>query len=62
MKNNNELYEIYIDNDCIAKYVPLQFALILIKAIYVEFYAEPELKITIKKYNPDTISAEEVKE
>ena len=59
---NSELYEIYIDNDCIAKYVPLQFALILIKAIYVEFYAEPELKITIKKYNPDTISAEEVKE
>lgn len=59
---NSELYEIYIDNDCIAKYIPLQFALILIKAIYVEFYAEPELKITIKKYNPDTISAEEVKE
>ena len=62
MKNNNELYEIYIDDDCIARYISLQFALILIKAIYVEFYAEPELKITIKKYNPNTISGEEVKE
>ena len=58
---NSEFYEIYIDDNCIAKYMPLQFALILIKAIYGEFYAEPELKVTIKKYNPDVI-AEEVKE
>ena len=59
---SSELYEIYIDNDCIARHMPLQFALILIKAIYSEFYAEPELKVTIKKYNPDTVSAEEVEE
>ena len=29
--------------------MPLQFALILTKAIYSEFYAEPKLKVTIQK-------------
>lgn len=44
-----ELYKVYIDNDTIAENMPLQFALILTKAIYSEFYAEPKLKVTIEK-------------
>ena len=49
-----ELYNVYIDNDLVSRYMPLQFALILTKAIYGEFYAEPNLKVTIEKINQDT--------
>lgn len=49
-----ELYNVYIDNDCVSHKMPLQFALILTKAIYGEFYAEPNLKVTIEKINWDT--------
>ena len=52
----NELFNVYVDNNCIAKYMPLQFALILTKAIYGEFYAEPNLRVTIEKYNPDVMA------
>ena len=49
-----ELYNVYIDNDLVGQYMPLQFALILTKAIYGEFYAEPNLKVTIEKISQDT--------
>ena len=46
---NSESYNVYIDNNLVGQKMPLQFALIFIKAIYGEFYAEPELSVTIKK-------------
>ena len=49
-----ELYKVYIDNDTIAENMPLQFALILTKAIYSEFYAEPKLRVTIEKMQLET--------
>lgn len=54
---NKELYQIKIDNDIVAQYMPLQFALILIKAMYSEFYAEPKLAVTIEKMDL-TVSAD----
>lgn len=51
---SSEFYNVYVDNDCIAWYMPLQFALVLIKAIYGEFYAEPNLKVTIEKVSKET--------
>lgn len=57
---NSELYKVYIGSEnCVGKYMPLQFALILTKAIYSEFYAEPELEVTIKRMYFDTTSAED---
>ena len=53
---NSELYEVYVGSDCIGKYMPLQYALILIKASYSEFYAEPELEMKIKKMTLNTES------
>ena len=44
-----EFYNVYVDKDCVAKNMPLQFALILTKAIYTEFYAEPSLIVMIEK-------------
>lgn len=44
-----EFFNVYVDDNCVAKDMPLQFALVLTKAIYGEFYAEPELKVTIQK-------------
>ena len=45
----SEFYEVYVGSDCVGKYMPLQYALILTKASYSEFYAEPGLEIKIKK-------------
>lgn len=63
---NSEFYNLYVDNNCVAEKMPLQFALILTKAIYSEFYAEPKLKVTIERVIFDTesedIKAEEVNE
>ena len=50
----SEFYKVYVDNNCVGENMPLQFALILIKAIYSEFYAEPNLKVTIKKVSYET--------
>ena len=49
--NSEFYYNVYIDDNRIAEYMPLQFALILTKAIYGEFYAEPNLKVTIEKFS-----------
>ena len=63
---NNEFYKVYVDDNCVAENMPLQFALILTKAIYSEFYAEPKLKVTIERVALDTesekIKAEEINE
>ena len=50
---SSEFYNVYIDDNCIAENMPLQFALILTKAIYGEFYAEPNLKVTIEKVSKE---------
>ena len=60
---NKEFYEVKIDNNLIAQYMPLQFALILTKAIYTEFYAESNLSVTIAKMQfAADLETEEVKE
>ena len=56
---SSEFYNVYIDDNCIAENMPLQFALILTKAIYGEFYAEPKLKVSIERVYFDTEMAEE---
>ena len=55
-----EFYKVYIDDDAVAENMPLQFALILVKAIYSEFYAEPKLRVTIEKMSFDTEKEKEV--
>ncbi len=50
---SSEFYNVYIDDNCIAENMPLQFALILTKAVYGEFYAEPSLKVTIEKVSKE---------
>ena len=64
---SSEFYNVYVDDNCVAENMPLQFALILTKAIYTEFYAEPKLKVTIERVPSDTesekpIKAEEINE
>lgn len=44
-----EFYNVYIDDNCVAENMALQYALILTKALYVEFYAEPHLRVTIER-------------
>lgn len=55
---SSEFYNVYIDNNRIAEHMPLQFALILTKAIYGEFYAEPNLRVTIEKISNETVAEE----
>ena len=51
---NSEYYKVRVDGNTVAEYMPLQFALILTKAIYSEFYAEPKLAVTIEKMQLET--------
>ena len=44
-----DTYSIYVENNKVADNLPLTYALILIKAIYVEFYNEKNLKVIIKR-------------
>lgn len=53
---SSEFYNVYIDDQCISENMPLQFALILTKAIYAEFYAESKLRVTIEKVSSDNAS------
>ena len=53
-KMGAEYFRVYVDEDLVGEYMPLQFALILTKAIYSEFYAEPKLKVTIQKMQFET--------
>lgn len=57
-----ELYKVYIDDNTVADNMPLQFALIFVKAIYSEFYAEPNLKVTIEKISSNKFEEEEIHE
>ena len=58
-----EFFNVYVDDNCVAQKMPLQFALVLTKAIYGEFYAEPELKVTIQKVaQAEVINAEVVED
>ena len=54
-----DFYKVYIDDNCVGEKMPLQFALIFVKAIYSEFYAEPNLKVTIEKVREDIAKEEE---
>ncbi len=51
---NSEYFKVSVDGNLVAEYMPLQFALILTKAIYSEFYAEPKLTVTIEKMQLET--------
>ena len=44
-----DLYKVVTGNVEVARYMPLDTALILVKALMVEYYADPELEYTIKK-------------
>ena len=46
---STDTYSIYVENNKVAENMPLTYALILIKAIYVEFYNEKNLKVIIKR-------------
>lgn len=60
MNSRDEYYNVIIgDDNIVGKYMPLQFALILVKAIYSEFYAEPDLKVSIQREVYDTIAVNE---
>jgi uncharacterized protein YgiM (DUF1202 family) len=43
------LYKVTTLNIDVARYMPLDTALILVKALMVEYYNDPELEYTIKK-------------
>lgn len=52
---NSDYFKVSINGDTVADHMPLQFALILTKSIYSEFYAEPNLAVTIEKMKFDTV-------
>lgn len=43
------LYKVSTLNVDVARYMPLETALILVKALMVEYYADPDIEYTIKR-------------
>ena len=48
-----DLYKITTANIDVARYMPLETTLILVKALMIEYYNEPDLEYTIKRENKD---------
>lgn len=48
-----DLYKVSTLNVDVARYMPLETALILVKALMTEYYNEPDLEYTIKRENKD---------
>ena len=44
-----DLYKVSTGSIDVARHMPLETALILVKALMVEYYAEPDLEYTIKR-------------
>lgn len=44
-----ELYKVMTGTVDVARYMPLETALILIKALMMDYYAEPDIEYTIKR-------------
>lgn len=44
-----DLYKVTTGNVDVARYMPLETALILVKALMVEYYNEPDLSYTIQR-------------
>ena len=42
-------YNIFVDGECVAKEVTLEYAMIFQKAMFDKFYLEKELEISIKR-------------
>lgn len=55
---NSDYFKVSVNGGQVADHMPLQFALILTKAIYSEFYAESNLAVTIEKMQYDTVEEE----
>ena len=51
-------YEVFVEDELVADYVPLNYATIFLKAIFEEYYKEPSLKVSIKKMD-NTVKAVE---
>lgn len=43
------LYKVSTLNIDVARYMPLETALILVKALMMEYYADPDIEYTIKR-------------
>lgn len=54
----SETYSVYVENDMVAEHMPLNYALILTKAIYMEFYNEKNLRVAIKRV-PNEVEIED---
>ena len=54
---SSNFYNVYIGEQKVACRMPLQFALILVKGMYAEFYNEPELRITIERCSDAVMEA-----
>ena len=44
-----DLYKVTTLNVDVARYMPLETALILVKALMIEYHAEPDIEYTIKR-------------
>lgn len=54
-----DLYKVTTGSVEVARYMPLETALILVKALMVEYYNEPELEYVIKREYSDEKALEE---
>lgn len=50
------LYKVSTENVDIARYMPLETALILVKALMMEYYADPDIEYIIKREKKEELN------
>lgn len=52
-------YNIFVDGECVARDMTLEYAMILQKAMFDKFYLESELEISIKRISTETVASDD---
>lgn len=52
-------YNIFVDGECVARDMTLEYAMILQKAMFDRFYHEEELMISIKRISTETVASDD---
>ena len=52
-------YNIFVDGECVARDMTLEYAKILQKAMFDRFYHEEELEISIKRISTETVASDD---
>lgn len=52
-------YNLFVEGECVARDMTLEYAMIFQKAMFDRFYHEEELEISIKRISTETVASDD---